>query len=232
MTSTSAIEPAVEVRARLSRGTSDRSIYQSVSRALVEQHAGGVLVDVGCGGGNLWPYVRPRFDRYVGADVVRYDAFPADGEFCQVDLDACRVPLPDHVGDVVAAVETIEHVENPRALMRELVRLTKPGGLVVVTTPNQLSFLSKLTLVVKNQFNAFQAACYPAHITALLEIDLLRMACECGLTETRTWFSEVGRVPGTAAHYPGWLARLRPRLFSDTVLMAARRPAAPAGAPG
>lgn len=75
----------------------------------------------------------------------------------------------------------IEHLENPRAFIRVLVRLTKPGGWVFVTTPNQLSLLSQMTLMLKNQFNAFQEApsLYPAHITALLEIDLIRITTEC-----------------------------------------------------
>ena len=57
--------------------------------------------------------------------------------------------LPDGWADVVTALEVIEHLENPRAFCRELARVAKPGGWVVVTTPNQLSLLSLLSLVVK-----------------------------------------------------------------------------------
>ena len=116
---------------------------------------------------NLWSYLGLRFDRYVGVDVVRYDGLPEEIEFYQIDLDTGRAPLPDAAGDVVVAVETIEHLENPRAFVRELTRLAKPGGWLIVTTPNQLSLLSKMTLILKNQFNAFQAGSYPAHLTAL-----------------------------------------------------------------
>jgi hypothetical protein len=94
----------------------------------------------------------------------------------------------------------------------------------VVTTPNQLSLLSKLTLVLKNQFNAFQDANYPAHLTALLEIDLCRLAAECGLTEAAIAYSRQGRIPGTAWHYPRWLSRLWERGLSDNVLLIARKP--------
>ncbi len=130
----------------------------------------------------------------------------------------------DATADVVAAVETIEHLENPRAFVRELVRLTRPGGWVVVTTPNQLSLLSKMTLVLKNQFNAFQDSSYPAHLTALVEIDLRRIAAECGLTDIAVAYSESGRIAGTAWHYPCLLSRCYPRGFSDNVLVIGRKP--------
>jgi len=78
------------------------------------------------------------------------------------------IPLTDSSADVVSAIEVIEHLENPRAFMWKLVRLTKPEGWVIVTTPNQLSLL---TLFVKHRFLAFQDVDYPAHLTALLEID-------------------------------------------------------------
>ena len=109
--------------------------------------------------------------------------------------------------------------------MRELVRLTKPGDWVIVTTANQLSLLSKLTLVLKNQFNAFQEApgLYPAHIIALLEIDLIRIAKERGLTDIKTDYSNQGRIPFTAWH---WFKNLgfRGRTFSDNVLCIGLKP--------
>jgi len=95
--------------------------------------------------------------------------------------------------------------------------------MIIVTTPNQLSLLSKLTLVFRNEFSAFRAGSYPAHLTALLEVDLRRMARECGLREEIIQFSRSGRIPGTSRHYPRLLSRLAPRAFSDNVLMAARK---------
>lgn len=217
---------SVEQRAEQSRGISGAAIYRLVARVIGQHHpGGGLLLDVGCGAGQLWDVLAGQFDRYAGADVVRYEGFPRAGAFHRVDLDTGRVDLPDGTAEVVACVETIEHVENPRALMRELTRLVRPGGLVVVTTPNQLSLLSKLGLVLKNQFPAFQErpGQYPAHLTALLAIDLLRMARECGLADPVVRYTDSGRIPGTPWHWPGLL---RGRAFSDNVLLAARRPAA------
>ena len=216
--------PTVEERARATGGTSGAPIYEMVARVVKARHAGGGRVlDVGCGTGVLWGHLRDQFDAYGGSDVVRYEGFPEGGEFRAVDMDTGRAPWDDGCADAVVAVETIEHVENPRAFVRELARLARPGGLVVVTTPNQLSWLSLLTLATKGHFNAFAEApgLYPAHITALLEIDLLRIARECGLADAAIHYTDSGRLPGTGRHWP------RPfggRRFSDNLLMVARKP--------
>ena len=219
---------ALEARARQSLGSSHDAIYRMVDRALSARGiAGGRLVDVGCGSAGLWRLVAPRFGSYCGLDAVRYQGFPIDAEFCQINLDHLdRAPWPVARGDVVTAVETIEHLENPWAFMRALVELARPGGWVVVTTPNQLSVLSVVTLVVKHRFSAFQDAQYPAHRTALVEIDLRRAAGECGLESVEVLYSHAGRVPLTAWHYPAGLARGFPRALSDNLLIIGRKPAA------
>jgi 2-polyprenyl-3-methyl-5-hydroxy-6-metoxy-1,4-benzoquinol methylase len=110
-----------------------------VASALGAVHpGGGTLVDVGCGSGALWQVLRSAFARYVGVDLIGYDGFPSDGELVISNLDD-TLPLADEYAEVVASIETIEHLENPRAFMRQLTRVVKPGGLVIVTTPNQLT---------------------------------------------------------------------------------------------
>jgi len=215
----------LEARARMSLGSSNDAIYRMVSDALAARGvAGGRLVDVGCGGGALWRAMSGRFDHYCGLDAIRYEALPPDAEFRQIDLDAPAWPVADGEADVVTAVETIEHLENPWAFVRSLVRIVKPGGWVVVTTPNQLNLLSLLTLFTKRRFSAFQDAHYPAHRTALLESDLERTASAAGLERIAIAYTCRGRVPLVAMHYPFTLARIFPRALSDNLMVIGRRP--------
>jgi 2-polyprenyl-3-methyl-5-hydroxy-6-metoxy-1,4-benzoquinol methylase len=224
MNPTAAREQDLADRAGQSLGMSDEAIYRTVSGLLALHHASGVLCDVGCGQGHLWATLRPRFSRCVGVDALRYDGLPADVEFRRADLDRCPLPVDDGIADATVAVEVIEHLENPRAFVRELVRVTRPGGLVIVTTPNQLSVLSILSLITKQQFAAFQENSYPAHRTALLEIDLRRIATECGLKPIRAAHTCRGRMPLTARHYPAFMSRAFPRALSDNVVLCAVRP--------
>lgn len=219
-------DPALTRRARQSLGSSDEAIYRAVAGVLERQRASGVLCDVGCGQGHLWPVVARRFSRCIGVDAIRYDGLPAEVEFRAADIDRAALPVDDGFADITVAVETIEHLENPRAFVRELARITRPGGLVVVTTPNQLSVLSLLSLVTKRQFSAFQENSYPAHRTALLEIDLRRIAAECGLIVKEVTHTCRGRIPLTRLHYPALASRVFPRALSDNVVLCAARPCA------
>ena len=216
--------PSVEERALASAGRSNTAIYEMVADAFHTRDVRGErLIDVGCGHGAAWQYLKGRFSEYVGVDVVWYNDFPSDGTFVTADLDGGPVPVADATADAVVAVETIEHLENPRAFVRELVRLTKPGGWVVITTPNQLSLLSLLTLMTKGQFSHFQDGSYPAHITALLEVDLVRIATECGLANIGTDYSRQGRIVFTGRHYPRMVSRLFPRACSDNLVVVGQK---------
>jgi 2-polyprenyl-3-methyl-5-hydroxy-6-metoxy-1,4-benzoquinol methylase len=215
--------PALEMRARQSRGSSNQAIYRTVAAMFRARGAGGVLADVGCGRGLLWNELHHMFSRCIGIDAVRYPALPADVEFHHADFDAAPLPLCDAAVDAAVAVETVEHLENPWAFCRELYRIVRPGGWIILTTPNQLSALSLLTLIARQRFSAFQDCEYPAHRTALLEIDLRRIAAECGFTDVDIRHTESGRMPLTAAHYPAWLSRVFPRACSDNIVVMGRR---------
>ncbi|NIU60939.1 MAG: methyltransferase domain-containing protein, partial [Pseudomonas stutzeri] len=49
-----------------------------------------------------------------------------------------RLPFPDATFDVVFSHEVLEHVADDRACVAEMVRVTRPGGRIVVFVPNRL----------------------------------------------------------------------------------------------
>ena len=78
----------------------------------------------------------------------------------QADLNS-DWPIPTHYVDFGFALEVIEHVENPRHFFRQMKRITKPGGHIFITTPNNHSLSSKLTFLLRGQHRYFQEASYP-----------------------------------------------------------------------
>lgn len=216
-------EAAVHARALQSRGESGDPIYRAAAAALRARGAAGTVVDLGCGTGRFQHHAGSIATAYIGVDVVRHPGLGSDVTFVQADLDREPVPLGDGRADIVAAIETVEHLENPRRLLREAARILRPGGTLVVTTPNQLSLLCLLCLIFKGEFAAFQDTSYPAHRTALLPADLRRIAGECGFGAIAVSYTESGRVPLTGVHYPGFLSRACPRWCSDNVVLTARK---------
>ena len=91
-------------------------------------------------------------DSYAGVDAIRYDGLASGIAFIRADLNRDPIPVPDQSADVAIAIETIEHLENPRAFVRELVRIARPGGWIVVSTPNQRSLVSLGALLFKGSF--------------------------------------------------------------------------------
>lgn len=101
--------------------------------------SGDRLLDVGCGGGALGRLMAGRFRLLAGVEFSPVGAAAARLAGVHVILaDLNRPPLPvrDASVDAVTCLDVIEHVLDPRLLMREIARVLQPGGLAIVTSPN------------------------------------------------------------------------------------------------
>jgi 2-polyprenyl-3-methyl-5-hydroxy-6-metoxy-1,4-benzoquinol methylase len=219
-----------EIASDVSRGISDGAIYDAIERELAALGANGDLLDFGAGTGQFTArlHASGRYRSVTGADLFpRGERLPADIRWAQGDLND-PVPLPGQGFDVVVAAEVIEHLENPRAVCREIFRLLRPGGLTLLSTPNNESWRSIIALVVRGHYVHFGESSYPAHITPLLRQDLDHVLAEAGFVDRAFAFSDVGGVPGLPART--WQsvlgARARGLRFSDNLIVAARKPAA------
>jgi 2-polyprenyl-3-methyl-5-hydroxy-6-metoxy-1,4-benzoquinol methylase len=220
---------ARRVASQLSGGTSPDAIKALVIKCLQEAKAAGSLLDFGAGLGELLGQLHRLggFATLAGADLFpRPDGLDPAIEWCQQDLnDTVQI---DRQFDCVVCSETIEHLENPRQTFRSLDRLLKPGGLLVLTMPNQECIRSYVGLLFGGHFTHFLGGNYPAHITALLRKDLERLCLEVNLGTPAFRFTNSGMIPKLTRFR--WqsvsFGLLRGRLFSDNVAMIARKPAA------
>lgn len=88
---------------------------------------GGLVLDVGCG----WKPYRDHFPHaggYIGLDLTA-------SRRPDVVSTAERLPVLNEVADVVLCTEVVEHTAQPEAAFRELARVTKPGGMVLLSAP-------------------------------------------------------------------------------------------------
>jgi 2-polyprenyl-6-hydroxyphenyl methylase/3-demethylubiquinone-9 3-methyltransferase len=108
-------------------------------------------LDVGCGAGLLTePLAR------LGAKVTGIDAAPeliavarehAAAMGLEIDYRAAAVEELTEQFDLVASMEVVEHVADPAAFLAALAKRLAPGGLLVLSTPNQTSW-SRLMMIV------------------------------------------------------------------------------------
>ena len=123
---------------------------------LLKREPIGTLLDVGTGAGELASAMAQRGFAVTACDIYgrdfRYhDTIP----FVQLDLDRSW-PFPDSAFDVVVCLEVIEHVANPSRLIASLAATLKPGGLLVLSTPNILSLKSRLRFLTEGSWAYFR----------------------------------------------------------------------------
>ncbi len=62
-----------------------------------------------------------------------------------------RLPFDDASFDWVVSIEGIEHIENRHAVIREMRRVLRPGGTLLMTTPNLLSIRARMSTALTGQ---------------------------------------------------------------------------------
>ncbi|MBI4816672.1 MAG: class I SAM-dependent methyltransferase [Deltaproteobacteria bacterium] len=112
-----------------------RTLREAMTRAAPYAH--GALLDVGCGDKPHEALFRPYVTSYVGAERAQTYRRTASSARSKADLefDGDRLPLEDESYDTVLCTQVLEHVPDPRHWFGELVRVLRPGGRLIVTTP-------------------------------------------------------------------------------------------------
>jgi SAM-dependent methyltransferase len=105
--------------------------------------AGATLLEVGCGEGYGTALLAGRAHSVLGLDydartVAHAAATYRRASFVRANLAA--LPVRSASVDAVATLQVIEHVWNHGEFVRECLRVLRPGGLLIVTSPNRLTF--------------------------------------------------------------------------------------------
>jgi len=116
----------------------------------------GKHLDIGSGTGNLILRIWHAYDlsscacdytdKFMAVDGITVDV---------VDLNKGTLPYADSSFDLVTFTEVAEHLENYRAIVREIFRVLKPGGVIAMTTPNVLNMKSRMRFLTTGFWSMF-----------------------------------------------------------------------------
>jgi SAM-dependent methyltransferase len=114
-------------------------------------------LDIGAGWGHLIAALGKRVPGLVsqGCDYNPHHNETPGLKIRHVDLNKDALPYPDAAFDLITCTEVLEHVENFRAVVREISRVARPGALVVLSTPNVLNFRSRWYFFTRGFFEYF-----------------------------------------------------------------------------
>lgn len=94
------------------------------------------LLDVGCGTGELLRELEPLAETFGIDSSSQAIAFCKERGLKNVSVaEATQVPFPDNAFDAVLCLDVLEHVKDDETVLKEIFRVTKPGGTAIVFVP-------------------------------------------------------------------------------------------------
>ena len=156
---------------------------------------GASVVEVGAGTGNFLDLFRDVAGRLIAVDVTEEMLRTAGSRFPSIDLvigDGFRLPFQARSIDLVASAQMLHHVHEPLPLLRELRRVAKDGGAVLVI--DQVAPESYEQTAFMNQLEAIRdpshaASRPPSGLRVLLQAAGLTIEAEKLTTVTQTMSS-------------------------------------------
>ncbi|MBV9866495.1 MAG: class I SAM-dependent methyltransferase [Abitibacteriaceae bacterium] len=187
---------------------------------LLHAYKRGACLDVGCAQLSFLRSVADMFDRRCGVDIAACANWPdhpeIETQICNLDKEPLN--FPDQSFDAVTMLMVLEHVFNPFHAVRELRRVCKPDGLIVIAVPNIASLRHRITLlmgrlpITSARFSFLEEAWDGYHLHNFTRSSLTWLLRREGLKPLR-WAS-AGSLQT--------LKRRRPQLFGGDLIVLCR----------
>jgi len=132
-------------------------------------------LDMGAGKGLLAKKLLEMGFKVDGCDIKKWMKVRGV-KFFNVDLNK-ELPFKSKSYSLLTCVEVIEHIENPWQLIREMHRILKPGGYLILSTPNMYNWYARLIFLFTNRLPMFFYNTFikSGHITPIFLWNLERM---------------------------------------------------------
>lgn len=137
----------------------------------------GALLDIGCGSGDFAARMQSRGWSVRGLDVDPHAATAATRNHgFRVDVGELeQLAYPDGYFDAVSGRHVLEHLRDPKAFLLECWRILKPGGRLILVTPNMASFGHE---IYREHWQGLEP---PRHLFLFATHTLRSLAAACGI---------------------------------------------------
>lgn len=205
-----------------------------------ELPAGSRCLDLGCGdGGTSGVHLVSNGYEYVGADISETAVATAKEKGLEAIRisDAGELPFEGNSFDAVVCFEVIEHLFDVEAALTEIKRVLKPGGVVILSTPNIVYWRRRLDLLF-GRWNpmgdslAVEQPWRDPHIRFFTTKTLDACLKKCGFNHSRVTavmgaflkdLPSIGRIfPKRSSFLYRAIERLYPSLFGYRLVAVAR----------
>ena len=119
--------------------------------------SGKSVMDIGCGDGSLLYQYRNRYSHLIGLEYSAERLRQAEANLAGLNFTAVQgsaedmSQLPDNSVDRIITADVIEHIPDVYAASHEMYRVLKPGGWLVINTPN-IAFIKKRLVLALGRF--------------------------------------------------------------------------------
>jgi len=138
-------------------------------------------LDIGCGNGWVSKKLIPLGKKVISSDISYTNPINAVKDIKHINhagliADAYNLPLKENSIDCIIASEILEHVPDPKAFIKNLIRLIKTDGKIILTTPYNEEIEYNLCVHCNKPTPRF------AHLHSFNEIDIIQFIPETGIT--------------------------------------------------
>jgi len=123
--------------------------YKLIASRITE----GKILDIGAGSGDLKGFL-PRNIEFHGVDI-----YPKGTGIKKVDVNEEKLPFKSGFFDYVVAAEVLEHLSNPGTCLKEIRRVLKKNGKLLVTVPNAYNFYHLIRAFFNRYSNTWEHVC-------------------------------------------------------------------------
>ncbi len=110
------------------------------------------FLDLGPGSGRWLDYIKKKFNpnRVSAADFdikIKAKCKMKVDEFKIINFENSKIDFKSNSMDIILIIEVLEHIRNYKSFLKEIIRISKSGGVLIFTIPNICSFISRVRLL-------------------------------------------------------------------------------------